>query len=90
MKKEKRMMTMYKRAHLIMWNSAELSEKLTTLIVEKANGEDADMVALYALAKAVVRVVGAQMESGYTDAMEKFITLLESEIQAKVMMENIK
>ena len=89
MKKEKKMLAIYRRAHEIMLNSAELSEKLTTLIVEKAKGEDAAMVALYSLAKAVVRVVGAQMASGDTDAMGRFITLLEAEIQAKVMMENI-
>lgn len=89
MKKEKKMLAIYRRAHEIMLNSAELSEKLTTLIVEKTNGEDAAMVALYSLAKAVVRVVGAQMASGDTDAMGRFITLLEAEIQAKVMMENI-
>ena len=89
MKKEKKLLAIYRRAHEIMLNSAELSEKLTTLIVEKANGEDAAMVALYSLAKAVVRVVGAQMASGDTDAMGRFITLLEAEIQAKVMMENI-
>ena len=89
MKKEKKMLAIYRRAQEIMLNSAELSEKLTTLIVEKTHGEDAAMVALYSLAKTVVRVVGAQMESGDADAMDRFITLLGSEIQAKVMMKSI-
>ena len=30
------------------------------------------------------------MAAGHSDAMEKFVTLLEAEIQAKVMMEGLK
>ena len=48
------------------------------------------MVAPYALAKAVFDVVDAQTAAGHKDAMGKFITLLEAEIQAKVMMESLK
>ena len=48
------------------------------------------MVALYALAKTVFDVVDAQMAAGHKDALDRFITLLEAEIQAKVMMESMK
>ena len=48
------------------------------------------MVALYALAKTVFDVVDAQMAAGHKDALNKFISLLEAEIQAKAMMQGLK
>ena len=90
MKKEKKMMAMYHRVDAIMKKSDELSRKLSLKIVEDATGEESALVALYALAKTVFDVVDAQMAAGHSDAMEKFVTLLEAEIQAKVMMEGLK
>ena len=90
MKKEKKMMAMHHRVNAMMKKSGELSRKLSMTIVEEATGEDAATVALYALAKTVFDVVNAQMETGHSDAMDKFITLLEIEVQAKVMMESLK
>ena len=87
MKKEKKMIAMMHRVNVIMQKSDELSRKLSLKIVEECTGEESAMVALYALAKTVFDVVDAQMAAGHLDAMDKFITLLESEIQAKVMME---
>lgn len=90
MKKEKKMIAMMHRVNVIMQKGDELSRKLSLKIVEEATGEESAMVALYALAKTVFDVVDAQMAAGHLDAMDKFITLLESEIQAKVMMEGLK
>ena len=45
---------------------------------------------MMALSKTVFDVVDAQMAAGHKDAMDRFITLLEAEIQAKVMMESLK
>lgn len=90
MKKEKKMIAMMHRVEAIMKKSDELSRKLSLKIVEEATGRESAMVALYALAKTVFDVVDAQMAAGHLDAMDKFITLLESEIQAKVMMEGSK
>ena len=87
MKKEKKMIAMMHRVNVIMQKGDELSRKLSLKIVEEATGEESAMVALYALAKTVFDVVDAQMAAGHLDAMDKFITLLETEIQAKVMME---
>ena len=90
MKKEKKMMAMMHRVNVIMQKSDELSRKLSLKIVEECTGEESAMVALYALAKTVFDVVDAQMAAGHKDAMDKFITLLETEIQAKAMMQGLK
>ena len=90
MKKEKKMMSMMHRVNVIMTKSDELSRKLSLKIVEECTGEESAMVALYALAKTVFDVVDAQMAAGHKDAMDKFITLLEAEIQAKAMMQGLK
>lgn len=90
MKKEKKMMAMFHRVDAIMKKSDELSRLLSMKIVEEAKGEESALVALYALAKTVFNVVDAQMAAGHEDAMKKFVTLLEAEIQAKVMMEGLK
>jgi hypothetical protein len=90
MKKEKKMMAMLHRVDAIMKKSDELSRLLSMKIVEEAKGEESALVALYALAKTVFDVVDAQMAAGHEDAMKKFVTLLEAEIQAKVMMEGLK
>ena len=90
MKKEKKMMAMLHRVDAIMKKSDELSRLLSMKIVEEAKGEESALVALYALAKTVFNVVDAQMAAGHEDAMKKFVTLLEAEIQAKVMMEGLK
>ena len=90
MKKEKKMMAMLHRVDAIMKKSDELSRLLSRKIVEEAKGEESALVALYALAKTVFDVVDAQMAAGHEDAMKKFVTLLEAEIQAKVMMEGLK
>ena len=90
MKKDKKMMAMYHRVNAIMQKSDELSRKLSLKIVEECTGEESAMVALYALAKTVVDVVDAQMAAGHKDAMDKFITLLEAEIQSKVVMQGLK
>ena len=90
MKKEKKMMAMMHRVNVIMQKSDELSRKLSLKIVEECTGEESAMVALYTLAKTVFDVVDAQMAAGHKDAMEKFITLLEAEIQAKAMMQGLK
>ena len=90
MKKDKKMMAMYHRVNAIMTKSDELSRKLSLKIVEECTGEESAMVALYALAKTVVDVVDAQMAAGHKDAMDKFITLLEAEIQSKVVMQGLK
>ena len=90
MKKEKKMMAMFHRVNAIMTKSDELSRLLSMKIVEEAKGEESALVALYALAKTVFDVVDAQMAAGHKDAMEKFITLLEAEIQAKAMMQGLK
>ena len=90
MKKEKKMMAMMHRVNVIMQKSDELSRKLSLKIVEECTGEESAMVALYALAKTVFDVVDAQMAAGHKDAMDKFITLLEAEIQAKAMMQGLK
>ena len=90
MKKDKKMMAMLHRVNAIMTKSDELSRKLSLKIVEECTGEESAMVALYALAKTVFDVVDAQTAAGHKDALEKFITLLEAEIQAKVMMESLK
>ena len=90
MKKDKKMMAMMHRVNAIMQKSDELSRKLSLKIVEECTGEESAMVALYALAKTVFDVVDAQMAAGHRDALGKFITLLEAEIQAKVMMESLK
>ena len=90
MKKDKKMMAMYHRVNAIMQKSDELSRKLSLKIVEECTGEDSAMVALYALAKTVFDVVDAQMAAGHKDAMDKFITLLEAEIQSKVVMQGLK
>ena len=90
MKKDKKMMALYHRVNVVMQKSDELSRKLSLKIVEECTGEESAMVALYALAKTVFDVVNAQMAAGHRDAMEKFITLLEAEIQAKVMMQGLK
>ena len=90
MKKDKKMMAMMHRVNAIMTKSDELSRKLSLKIVEECTGEDSAMVALYALAKTVFDVVDAQMAAGHKDTMDKFITLLEAEIQSKVMMQGLK
>ena len=90
MKKDKKMMAMYHRVNAIMQKSDELSRKLSLKIVEEAAGEESAMVALYALAKTVFDVVDAQMAAGHKDALNKFISLLEAEIQAKAMMQGLK
>ena len=90
MKKEKKMMAMMHRVNVIMTKSDELIRKLSLKIVEECTGEESAMVALYTLAKTVFDVVDAQMAAGHKDAMEKFITLLEAEIQAKAMMQGLK
>ena len=90
MKKDKKMMAMMHRVNVIMTKSDELSRKLSLKIVEEATGEESAMVALYALAKTVFDVVDAQMAAGHKDALNKFITLLEAEIQAKAMMQGLK
>ena len=90
MKKDKKMMAMYHRVNAIMTKSDELSRKLSLKIVEECTGEESAMVALYALAKTVFDVVDAQMAAGHKDAMEKFIALLEAEIQGKVMMQGLR
>ena len=90
MKKEKKMMAMLHRVGAIMKKSDELSRLLSMKIIEEAKGEESALVALYALAKTVFNVVDAQMAAGHEDAMKKFVTLLEAEIQAKVMMEGLK
>ena len=90
MKKEKKMMAMYHRVNAIMTKSDELSRKLSLKIVEEATGEESALVALYALAKTVFDVVDAQMAAGHKDALNKFISLLEAEIQAKAMMQGLK
>ena len=90
MKKDKKMMAMMHRVNVIMQKSDELSRKLSLKIVEECTGEESSMVALYALAKTVFDVVDAQTAAGHKDAMEKFITLLETEIQAKAMMQGLK
>ncbi len=90
MKKEKKMMAMYHRVNAIMTKSDELSRKLSLKIVEEVTGEESAMVALYALAKTVFDVVDAQMAAGHKDALNKFISLLEAEIQAKAMMQGLK
>ena len=90
MKKEKKMMAMMHRVNAIMQKSDELSRKLSLKIVEECTGEESAMVALYALAKTVFDVVDAQTAAGHRDAMDKFITLLETEIQAKAMMQGLK
>lgn len=82
-------MAMYHRVNVIMKKGDELSSKLTLKIVKEATGEESAMVALYALAKTVFDVVDAQMAAGHLDAMGKFIALLETEIQAKVMMHDL-
>ena len=83
-------MAMLHRVDAIMKKSDELSRLLSMKIVEEAKGEESALVALYALAKTVFNVVDAQMAAGHEDAMKKFVTLLEAEIQAKVMMEGLK
>ena len=90
MKKEKKMMAMMHRVNVIMTKSDKLSRKLSLKIVEECTGEESAMVALYALAKTVFDVVDAQTAAGHKDAMDKFITLLETEIQAKAMMQGLK
>ena len=90
MKKDKKMMAMMHRVNVIMTKSDELSRKLSLKIVEECTGEESAMVALYALAKTVFDVVDAQTAAGHKDAMDKFITLLETEIQAKAMMQGLK
>ena len=90
MKKEKKMMAMMHRVNVIMTKSDELRRKLSLKIVEECTGEESAMVALYALAKTVFDVVDAQMAAGHKDAMDKFITLLEAEIQSKVVMQGLK
>ena len=90
MKKDKKMMALYHRVNVVMQKSDELSRKLSLKIVEECTGEDSAMVALYALAKTVFDMVDAQMAAGHKDALDRFITLLEAEIQAKVMMESLK
>ena len=90
MKKDKKMMAMYHRVNGIMKKSDELSRKLSLKIIEDATGEDSAMVALSALAKTVFDVVDAQMAAGYSDAMDRFVTLVEAEFQAKAMMESLK
>ena len=84
------MIAMMHRVNVIMQKGDELSRKLSLKIVEEATGEESAMVALYALAKTVFDVVDAQTAAGHRDAMDKFITLLEAEIQAKAMMESLK
>ena len=90
MKKDKKMMAMMHRVNVIMTKSDKLSRKLSLKIVEECTGEESAMVALYALAKTVFDVVDAQMAAGHKDAMDKFITLLEAEIQSKVVMQGLK
>ena len=90
MKKEKKMRAMMHRVNVIMQKSDELSRKLSLKIVEECTGEESAMVALYTLAKTVFDVVDAQTAAGHRDAMDKFITLLEAEIQAKAMMQGLK
>ena len=90
MKKDKKMMAMMHRVNVIMTKSDELIRKLSLKIVEECTGEESAMVALYALAKTVFDVVDAQMAAGHKDALNKFITLLEAEIQAKAMMQGLK
>ena len=90
MKKDKKMMAMMHRVNVIMTKSDKLSRKLSLKIVEECTGEESAMVALYALAKTVFDVVDAQTAAGHKDAMDKFITLLETEIQAKAMMQGLK
>ena len=90
MKKDKKMMAMMHRVNAIMQKSDELSRKLSLKIVEECTGEESAMVVLYALANTVFDVVDAQMAAGHKDAMDKFITLLEAEIQAKAMMQGLK
>ena len=90
MKKDKKMMAMMHRVNAIMTKSDELSRKLSLKIVEECTGEESAMVALYALAKTVFDVVDAQMAAGHKDALNKCISLLEAEIQAKAMMQGLK
>lgn len=61
--------------------SAKLCKMLKDIIVENAKGRYSDIVALGALAKTVALAVCAQQEVGIPYPMEKFLTLLETELK---------
>ena len=85
MKKDKKMMAMMHRVNEVMKKSEELSRCLKMKVVEMATGRDSATVALSALARTVFDVVDAQMATGHKNAMKTLITLLEGEIQAKLL-----
>lgn len=60
---------------------AKLSKMLNATIVENAKGRYSDIVALAGLARAVALTVCAQQEVGIPFPMEKFLTLLETELK---------
>jgi hypothetical protein len=60
---------------------AKLSKMLNATIVENAKGRYSDIIALGALAKTVALAVCAQQEVGIPMPMEKFLTLLETELK---------
>ena len=60
---------------------AKLSKMLNATIVENAKGRYSDIIALGALAKTVALAVCAQQEVGIPYPMEKFLTLLETELK---------
>ena len=90
MKKDKKMMALHRRLDAMMQKSEELSHTLSLQIADKITGEDSAMVALYGLAKTLLNVVTAQTAAGYSDPMDKFIALLEVELEARKMMESLE
>lgn len=84
MKKDKKKTALDRRADSVEERGNELARKLMLDVIFDTKGEDSAFVALYALARTVFSVVDAQMDAGYTDAFEDFMTLLEGEIRLKL------
>ena len=92
MKKEKtfkKFLELEKRTNAIMNGSEDLGKKLALIVATEAKGADSTLVALYGLAKAVIRVTDACEEAGHKNALRSFLTLLEADLEADAML-NIK
>jgi hypothetical protein len=71
----------------VMDEAGKLAIVLTRAISENAKGRYSDIVALAGLARAVALTVCAQQEVGIPFPMEKFLTLLETEL--KIVKEQV-
>ena len=90
MKKSKKEAALERRVQVVEERGNELARKLMLDVILDTKGEDSAFVALYALARTVFCVVDAQIHSGYPDAFDDFMTLLEGEVEAKMMLLNMK